>query len=264
MKKEYLFPGNFSLTANENGTYSAFDLSVAVALVLGAKLEAITADGDALLETAPGEKAFVTTAVDMPTLSEKGKAYGANWFCPFTSKPIAQELMRRFPMMLTGQAFRYGALAAEWVAESNTVYAAGSPQTAGLQHGRDAWCLTASENALEAITLNALMQAGCNRMAAFYFPAGQDSATLIYVTPETAQAITGDANLSAMCVFTPSLVKSAVIGAPDGEHEFELENAKLQWQIQIARWSRETGQPVPTFEAAEEEQAEEAEAQNDK
>lgn len=245
MKKEYVISKDFTLTSNENGSFSAFEISVASAIIMGAQLVEITEDGDALLEMAPGKRIFVSAAKDTATLGKRQQEYDANWYCPFTSKPIAQEIMRRFPMAISSQIFRNGALTGTWIAESNTVYGAGNPHIAGIKHGRDAWCITQSELLNEAITLNALMQAGCHRVAVFYFPAGQDSGELIYVTPESAQIIADDKNLGAVCVFCPSLDKYAVVGAPAGEYDFELENAKLQWQIQVARWSRETGQPLP-------------------
>ncbi|MEG5932459.1 hypothetical protein UXN85_20550 [Enterobacter hormaechei] len=250
MKKEYVISADFTLSTDEQGAFSAFDLSVAAALVMGARLVEVTEHGDAILEMASG-KVFVSPAKDTATLSARQKEYEAVWFCPFTSKPIAQEIMRRFPMVPSAQAFRNGALVGLWVVESNTVYAAGNPQIAGIQHGADAWCITTSESLNEAITLNALMQAGCNRVAVFHFPAGQNTGQLLFVTPESALTITQDKTLAATSVFCPSLDKYAVVGAPTGELAFELENAKLQWQIQIARWSRETGQPVPQYDVVE-------------
>lgn len=260
MKKEYIITPEYVLTANEIGKYSNVGLSVAAAVALGAKIKKVLNSGDVLLEMNEGNLFLATDTVEHSEIAQRCRDHEANWFNPILSKPIAQELLRRFPMVLNPVVFRYGALAAEWLAESNTQFAAGIPSMAGLLSGKDAWVMTTSENALEAITLNALMQWGVERHAVFYFPNGEKSAELIYLTTDGLQVLSKDRQMQTICVQCPALDKYSIVGVPPEEFRFELEAAVLTLQIQVARWMKETGKPAPFISAPTEEEEEAADA----
>ncbi|MCX8980952.1 hypothetical protein NLN92_23440 [Citrobacter portucalensis] len=263
MTKEYVVTPEFTIKANDKGQWNKADLAVLAAVALGAKIKSILSTGTVLVEMNEGNLFFITESVDNATLSKLSAEHNAHWFNPFISKPIAQELMRRFPMTIEAIVMQYGALKCEWATESNTQFGAGMPHMTGLLNGPDAWVTATSENPMEAITLNALYQLGLERLAAFHFPAGENSAELIYMTIGTAGLIQQNAQLAATTVLVPQLDKYSIAGVQPEEFNTELEFAKATLTIQLARWSKETGQPIPTY-GADPETTEEAPLVDDK
>lgn len=245
MKKEYIINDKFTLAATEQGSYREFDLSVAVAIVMGWQLVEVNEMGDALLEKNE-RRIFVIGAPvrDEQDIKAKEKEYDAFWFTPLASMPIAQEIMATCPMILHPVISKHGALVCEWMAESNTIYGAGNIKMVGLLSGRNSWNTTASTNPCQAITINALKMHGVESQAVFNFPGNAESAQLVFVTNEVANYIRSDARLSATCVFAPELDKFAIVGAPKRDYAFELKNAQLAWEIQINRYAHETNTPI--------------------
>jgi len=243
--KEIIFNESFSLKHNENGLFDRIELEIAASLLLGFHLLERTERGDVIMTNGQGK--FFLTKEDSPSmelLDQLNTEYSAEYLAPMNSKSLCQQLMKVFPMFISSQVANMGELVARWIVESNTVFGAGNPEM-GIHTGRDSWVVTASENICEAIVLNALRQAGCMRQAAIYFPKAIDSASLIWVTPETASVIQQNPQLSASTVFVPAFDRYALTGVPPEELESEIATAKLEWQVAITRFYKAQGQKPP-------------------
>lgn len=260
--KEIIFDESFSLKQNENGLFDRIELEIAASMLLGFHLVERTERGDVIMTNGQGK--FFLTKEDSPSMElidQLGTEYNAEYLAPMNSKSLCQQLMKVFPMLISSQVANMGELVARWIVESNTVFGAGNPEM-GIRTGRDSWVVTASENICEAIVLNALRQAGCMRQAAIHFTKGIDSASLIWVTPETAAFIQNNPQLSASTVFVPAFDRYALTGVPPEELESELATAKLEWQVAITRFYKAQGQKPPK-ELFESEHAEQPQPQQE-
>ncbi|MDC9615502.1 hypothetical protein PSI19_16820 [Xenorhabdus khoisanae] len=235
----YILADNFTLNRSEEGTYSAFDLNIATALLAGSKLEGMTNEGDAMMKAPNGLSWIIAKNHDLAREKELAKQYNCSCYNPMTHELFTRFIMREYPMIIDPVVTVNGNLVGQWRVASNGA-STGINVTTAFQHKLPEFCVTQSESMTEAIVHNGLMQAGIGRNAYLYFQQDMETYDVVFISPQTAEAIKQDSSFWAYCVRVAELDQYAVIGVPEEDELLAVENAKLMLVVQLAEYKNES------------------------
>ncbi|MDE9571125.1 hypothetical protein [Xenorhabdus bovienii] len=235
----YILADNFTLNRSTEGTYSAFDLNIATALLAGSELESMTTEGDAMMKSPNGLNWIIAKIPDFEREKELVKQYNRPCYNPMNNELFIRFIMREYPVTIDPVVTVNGTLVGQWRVASNGASTGINVITAFL-HKLPEFCVTQSENMAEAIVHNGLMQAGIGRTAYLYFEQDMEKYNLVFISPQTAEIIKQEPSFWAYCVRVKELDQYAVIGAPEEEKLLAVEKAKLELVVQVAKYKRES------------------------
>ncbi|MBD2780842.1 hypothetical protein [Xenorhabdus szentirmaii] len=234
----YILADNFTLNCSDEGTYSAFDLNIATALLSGSKLDSITSEGDAMMRAPNGLSWMIAKHHDVEREKALSEQYNCPCYNPITHELFTRFIMREYPVTIDPIVTVNGTLVGQWRVASNGA-STGINVTTAFQHKLPEFCVTQSDSITEAIIHNGLMQAGIDRNAYVYFQNDMETYDVVFISPQTASVIKQEPAFWAYCIRVAELDQYAVIGVPEEQEQLAVDKAKLALVAQLAEYKRE-------------------------